>query len=276
MDAITTPKSPQANRLEGFALTACSRAPDLRRRRADAQAGRQPRNRRRPTAPRSSLLSPALFFALITPALGRKIPEPVQAWLRAAVLRRQPALRRKDRALAHPARDLAATGDQRDAAVAAGGGRGECGVRLRHPVGIATATEIPGSAGGEIGIARQLLMAEPRGDRPRSQPMDVCHRKNSDYENLPCFQRHRVSGGKSVRPRKPASSVDGASSMATSSMIEKLGRRRSVPVRLRTQTFKVSPVNPAPMTDRTGDYSVRDRARVNRQYCHSGARTREL
>ena len=128
MTAITTPKSPQANRLEGFVLTALFQALPLRRRRAGAQAHRQPRNCRHALRRRDFRRAGLAFFALIMPSLGAEIPEPLQARLRAAVLRRQPVLRRKDRALAHPAGDFAATGDQRDAAVAAGGGGGERGV----------------------------------------------------------------------------------------------------------------------------------------------------
>ena len=134
MDAITTPKSPQTNRLEGFVLTALFQG--------------------FPTFAAAALMLKlvgsheivghgavifvvlaALFYALLTPWLARTFPKRFVHRLRAAVLRRQPALHRKDRALAHPAGDLAATGDQRDAAVAAGGGGRERGVRavVRSP-----------------------------------------------------------------------------------------------------------------------------------------------
>src|SRR4051794_1210552 len=121
MNAISAPKSPKANRLEGFALTAIFQG--------------------FPTFAGAALLlkfvgsheivgtryGAAIFVvlsrAVLRPAgavAGAKIPGPIQARLRAAVLRRRPVVRREDRALADAAGDLAATGDERDAAVTAG------------------------------------------------------------------------------------------------------------------------------------------------------------
>jgi hypothetical protein len=64
----------------------------------------------------------------------------LQEQLGPAVLQRQPVVYRKDREVARPAHDVASTGDERDVAVTAGGGRDGYGVR---PVVFSSFLSIP-------------------------------------------------------------------------------------------------------------------------------------
>jgi hypothetical protein len=128
MDAISAPKSPQTNRLEGFVLTAlfqgfptfAAAALMLKLVGSHEIVGH---------GAAIVVVLAALFYALLMPWLGRKFPNRFRHGYEPLFFDASLS-QRKDRALAHPAGDLAATGDQRNAAVAAGGGRGERGVRV--------------------------------------------------------------------------------------------------------------------------------------------------
>ena len=122
MNAITAPKSARAEPARRF----CADSPpagfsDLRRR-SLALETRPSRDRRR----RRALRRDGLDLPWPAHALARaKVSKILQAQLRAAVLQRWSVVCREDREVACPAHDIASTGDERAAAVAAGGGRGE-------------------------------------------------------------------------------------------------------------------------------------------------------
>src|SRR3954449_418690 len=98
--------------------------PDLRQRSLALETRPSRDRRRRRVVRRDGLDLPWPAHALAR----AKVSKILQARLRAAVLQRQPVVRRKDREVARPAHDVASTGNERAVAVAAGGGRDEHGV----------------------------------------------------------------------------------------------------------------------------------------------------
>ena len=131
MNAISAPKSPGLNRLEGLTLTATLQAlPTYAAAALLLKLAGSTQIVSYPGGAVTFVVLTSFFHALILPWLAPKYPKFCPGQLRAAVLRRQPVLRGKGDALAHPADGLAATALQHGDAVAAGGGGAERVVKI--------------------------------------------------------------------------------------------------------------------------------------------------
>ena len=121
MNAIAVPKSRAQNRLEGIALTAIFQGlPTF------AAAAMLLKLAGHEIAGRAMLfvVLASTFYALLSPWLSPKFPKFFKNGLRAAVLRRESAGRRKARAMAGAAGSIASAHDDDADAVVAGGGAG--------------------------------------------------------------------------------------------------------------------------------------------------------
>ena len=131
MNAIAAPKSSAQNRLEGFALTVLLQGfPSF----AGAALLLKLAHHEIAAGVVLFVAMASIFHGLLTPWLAPRFPRNLQTQLRAAVLRCRPVVYREDREVARPTHDIAAAGDERAVAVAAGGGRDEyaLGSATRH------------------------------------------------------------------------------------------------------------------------------------------------